>query len=369
MDYSTDNTMESEDEDEGIYHGQTNEMGCPHGRGTTVFSNGSRFEGKFNNGVKEGRGTFFFADGSCLSGNYIDDALFGKAIYTYEDGSKLVGTYVDGELNGPAEEFHASGDISFRGNYTDNIRNGLCHFWDEFGGHIFGEVNESGQLSGDDIIYVYPDKETALKGRFQDGELIQAQLATKISPEKKSLEFRIHIPAITFRRDVSTKEKISEQPLLSDPFEIKRTYVKKSEISNAGEGLFARKYIGPDEIVSFYNGVRIPHEEVDARDWRFNGNTISLDDEIVIDVPEGYSSTEVYCATLGHKANHSFTPNAKYDRFDHPRFGRIKCIRTIKSVEADEELTVEYGYDHNGLGKNNPEAPQWYKSQLKQLSS
>ena len=25
-------------------------MGCPHGRGTTVFSNSSRFEGKFNNG-------------------------------------------------------------------------------------------------------------------------------------------------------------------------------------------------------------------------------------------------------------------------------------------------------------------------------
>ena len=57
-----------------------------------------------------------------------------------------------------------------------------------------------------------------------------------------------------------------------------------------------------------------------------------------------------------------------HSRFDHPRFGRIKCIRTIKSVEADEELTVEYGYDHNGLGENNPEAPQWYKSQLKQLS-
>ena len=50
-------------------------------------------------------------------------------------------------------------------------------------------------------------------------------------------------------------------------------------------------------------------------------------------------------------------------RYDHPRFGKIKCIRTIKPVKAGEELTVEYGYDHNGLGINNPDAPQWYRDQ------
>ena len=54
-------------------------------------------------------------------------------------------------------------------------------------------------------------------------------------------------------------------------------------------------------------------------------------------------------------------------RYDHPRFGKIKCIRTIKPVKAGEELTVEYGYDHNGLGINNPDAPQWYKSQYQKF--
>ena len=53
--------------------------------------------------------------------------------------------------------------------------------------------------------------------------------------------------------------------------------------------------------------------QVDARDWRENSNTISLDDDWVIDVPKQYASTNVYCASLGHKANHSFTPNSKYD--------------------------------------------------------
>ena len=32
-------------------------------------------------------------------------------------------------------------------------------------------------------------------------------------------------------------------------------------------------------------------------------------------------------------------------------------------MKAGEELTVEYGYDHNGLGINNPDAPHWYRDQ------
>ena len=91
-----------------------------------------------------------------------------------------------------------------------------------------------------------------------------------------------------------------------------------------------------------------------------NRNTISLDENYVIDVPDLYSDINVYCATLGHKANHSFNPNCKYSLFQHPYFGKIKCISTIQRVEANEELTVAYGYDH--LGKDN--APEWYKDGL-----
>lgn len=53
--------------------------------------------------------------------------------------------------------------------------------------------------------------------------------------------------------------------------------------------------------------------QVDSRDWALNGNTISLDEDTVIDVPPPFELTERYCASLGHKANHSFTPNCKYD--------------------------------------------------------
>lgn len=51
-------------------------------------------------------------------------------------------------------------------------------------------------------------------------------------------------------------------------------------------------------------------------------------------------------------------------RFVHPRFGPIKCIRTLQAVQKDEELTVAYGYDHKASGGDGPEAPDWYKVEL-----
>ena len=74
-------------------------------------------------------------------------------------------------------------------------------------------------------------------------------------------------------------------------------------------------------------------------------------------VPRGLATTSAYRATLGHKANHSFSgqENAKYDHvFDHPRFGHIKAIRTLRRVERGEEITVNYGYGgEDGV-------PPWY---------
>ena len=51
-----------------------------------------------------------------------------------------------------------------------------------------------------------------------------------------------------------------------------------------------------------------------------------------------------------------------YDLYDHPRFGLIKCTRTITNVRAGDELTVAYGYDHEKLATD---APEWYREKLK----
>ena len=65
--------------------------------------------------------------------------------------------------------------------------------------------------------------------------------------------------------------------------------------------------------------------------------------------------TDNYHATLGHKANHDFVPNARWSQMDHARFGLICAIKATKDISPGEEILVNYG-----LGM--AEAPTWYKS-------
>ncbi|XP_074503806.1 histone-lysine N-methyltransferase SETD7 isoform X2 [Sebastes fasciatus] len=356
-----------EDNIEEAVEGPVDEDDQPHGYCTVTYSSSDRFEGHFTHGEKNGKGKFFFFDGSALEGFYVDDALQGQGVYTYEDGGILHGTYVDGELNGPAQECDAEGRLAFKGQYKDNNRCGECWVYYPDGGCVFGEVNEDGEMTGESVEYIYPDGHTALFGTFVDGEIIEARRATLITNESGRPRFEIAPNSPVYSYDKSTSTCITSHALLPDPYESQRVVVADSLIKGAGQGLFARTDAETDTVMAFYNGVRITHSEVDSRDWALNGNTISLDEDTVIDVPQPFDQTERYCASLGHKANHSFTPNCKYDPFVHPRFGPIKCVRTLRAVQKDEELTVAYGYDHESTGNNGLEAPDWYKQELEEF--
>jgi len=78
-----------------------------------------------------------------------------------------------------------------------------------------------------------------------------------------------------------------------------------------------------------------------------------------IDLPLelGRDTTETgYQASLGHKVNHSFTPNCRYRQMHHPRWGEIVGIFTTKPVREAEEFLCNYGYDiETHL------VPAWYK--------
>uniref|UniRef100_G3Q7G2 Histone-lysine N-methyltransferase SETD7 n=1 Tax=Gasterosteus aculeatus aculeatus TaxID=481459 RepID=G3Q7G2_GASAC len=312
--------MDSEDETvEEVVEGPLDEDDQLHGFCTVTYSSSDRFEGHFAHGEKNGKGKFFFFDGSALEGFYVEDALQGQGLYTYEDGTVLHGTYVDGELNGPAQECDAEGHLMFKGQYKDNNRCGECWIYYPDGGCVFGEVNEDGEMTGESVAYIYPDGHTALYGSFVDCDIIEAHLATLIASESGRPRFEITPNSPVYSFDKSTSTCITAHPLLPDPYENQRVFVSDSLIKGAGEGLFAKTNADTDTVMAFYNGVRITHSEVDSRDWTLNGNTISLDKDTVIDVPQPFVNTKRYCASLGHKANHSFIPNCKYDtnQMDH----------------------------------------------------
>ncbi|CAE7892516.1 SETD7, partial [Symbiodinium microadriaticum] len=130
-----------------------------------------------------------------------------------------------------------------------------------------------------------------------------------------------------------------------DLLELERVTVSQSRLKEDMEGLFAKGPLRAGELCSWYNGLRCSHEEVNERDWCLNGMTITLDNETVLDVPVQFASTDVFRACLGHKANHRKPNNAKYDVFDHPRFGLIKAIRAVRDIAAGEEICCDYGYE------------------------
>ncbi|CAD7948065.1 unnamed protein product [Amoebophrya sp. A120] len=161
----------------------------------------------------------------------------------------------------------------------------------------------------------------------------------------------------------------------------KKTSLKNYENNpDPGEGLFAKKRFGKGELVAFYNGVRISQAVCDGRDWKENGNCVTLwKDEkvdasssdgashaatssstpggggggVVIDIPVSHNRLTDYRATVGHKANHSQKKvNARYGPYTaHPRFGDIVCIRAVKAIGVGEEVFCDYGYVENSGGK------------------
>ena len=346
------------------YTGAIDENGSPHGRGTITFVDAeTRFEGRFINGEKTGRGCFYFPDGSSLTGLYISDMLEGRAVYKYSNGREMVAEYANGKLNGAFTEYDKNGNVAVRGNHKHDKRTGHVQIFDEFGAILWGKVDKNECFTGNKVTYVYPDLKCVLYGHFVDGVMKQAKCGILNNPIESSapnVVLDTHSNTVGF--DPSTCDCISKFPLLVDKYEQDKVYVSKSDIANASEGVFAKKHLNENTTVSFYNGIRLAHEEVDARDWSLNECTITLNDEIVLDVPYKFTKLENYCATLGHKVNHSSLPNCEYVFFYHPRFGEIKAIKTICDVNKDCELTCDYAYDHKHLVTGDDDVPSWFSA-------
>ncbi len=357
--------MESEEEETVEYDGGKDTKGLPHGRGTLTFTDtGTRFEGRFIKGDKTGRGCFYFPDGSSLLGTYVAAVLEGKGLYSYSDGRTMVAQWINGKLNGPFTEYNEDGSIALEGNHQDDKRTGYLKVFYNFGAISWGKVDEQETLTGPDILYVYPDYHHILVGQFSDGMLQQAHWAHL----NCSINDPIPIVSLDTQNnesvyyDKSTYNCLSKYPLVSDKYEQDKAYVSKSSMINAGEGLFANKYVSEGTVVSFYNGIRLSHEEVDSRDWSLNEYTITLDDHVVLDVPNDSVTLDKYCATLGHKANHSSHPNCEYVLYDHPRFGEIKAIQAICDVNRNTELTCDYAYCHKHMNTGEDDLPTWFEA-------
>jgi hypothetical protein len=78
----------------------------------------------------------------------------------------------------------------------------------------------------------------------------------------------------TLRQNEASDECFCLDPLVPDPYEHARVCVGSSRLcgtaregsaagNSAGQGLFLRQAVGPDELVSWYNGVKVAAQPVE----------------------------------------------------------------------------------------------------------
>ena len=195
------------------------------------------------------------------------------------------------------------------------------------------------------MIFLYPDLIHGIKGHFDSKGLLvsghRGQVSGLHTGEKgfKEIHFDIEDQAeagSVIKADVATKTHLNMQPLKRDPYEATVVDVKKSTIEKAGDGVFLTSDVPANTTVAYFNGIRMTKNDVFS--WNpFKKSSVYLvettDDvgnDLFLDIPANYAPWNKYKASVGHKVNHSKNPNVAYTECEHPIFGKILCLYTLK---------------------------------------
>jgi len=137
-------------EQQGVYA----ENGKPLGKWVWYYENGNLWrEEFFINGLQDGLVTEFDPYGNVISeGEYFEGLEEGKWIYNLEN-HRIEGTYTAGQRNGMWRHFYANGQLSFEGQFINDVPNGNHIFYWENGNKKDEENYVMGRKEGDWIRY------------------------------------------------------------------------------------------------------------------------------------------------------------------------------------------------------------------------
>lgn len=282
-----------------------------------------------------------------------------------EDGlvMKLEATYLEDEqqqmMHGFYRKYCGENAVEI-GHYDRGQLTGLYWRRLEGGAYVVASVGGLRQT------YLYPDLSSALHGEAVGDKrrFRKANFSKVINVERSPCGLPVPVTRpfdlgnITYKYDPSTAVHLSSTPLVRDPYEQQTVYVAQSSLEGAGEGLFAKRSLGKGQLVALFNGVRVRHV-IGAPPSPPTEYKICQSSVVDLDIPNWATSLKRYCATTGHKACHSFRPNATFSKIEHPRFGHIMCIMSIAEIEAGDEVFVNYNY-------RIWQGPEWYQQQYLQ---
>jgi uncharacterized protein len=123
-----------------------------------------------------------------------------------------------------------------------------------------------------------------------------------------------------------------------------KIYIKKSEIPNAGRGVYARSDIKKNEIIESCPIIEVPEHDMS-----------NLKESILVTYFFYFGKNKerlVVALGFGSIYNHTYKPNATY-KIKHTE--RTLDFIALSDIKKDDEITVNYNY---GNPKDN--SPLWF---------
>lgn len=109
-----------------------------NGQGKLTYANGGSYKGKWVDDMRNGYGVNTWRNGDKYAGNWEDNKRNGKGTFTFSDGGKYAGEWEDDKRSGQGETTWANGD-HYKGSYENNRRHGQGTFTYSDGGKYAGE--------------------------------------------------------------------------------------------------------------------------------------------------------------------------------------------------------------------------------------
>ena len=129
-------------------------------------------------------------------------------------------------------------------------------------------------ISGNDVIYVYPDMENVLVGAFENGRM-KAAKKSKIIAERCHMgikEIKIAKPmhdSVEFKSSPINTVRIGTQPTLMDPFEKTNIYL---DVGEFGDSVFAKKNFSEGDLIMYYSGIL--HNKTEGPYFNYKNTTM-----------------------------------------------------------------------------------------------
>jgi hypothetical protein len=135
-----------------------------HGRGRIVNIQGDYYEGELENDKANGFGKYISADGVSYIGYWENDKQQGRGEEIYPDGSRFEGQFVNGDKQGRGKFMWQDGS-NYEGNFTKNVIQGKGKYrWKD--GRIFKGDWVNNKMEGFGV-FIWPDGKKYI-GMYKD---------------------------------------------------------------------------------------------------------------------------------------------------------------------------------------------------------